>query len=188
MFSSHPRIRKRNFRVSVNDSINCSDHCFRSHNKDGACMETFPHILATEWLLAISISTSLHPLCQDWTWSSPLPGMLSGCHSRWPQATNTLLTFSTSIQDINVVLWIVGPRKTSAGTFKGSLNTFITWPASRQVDVSESPSLQYLPSVKTLTAVHSPSELLTRLEPASALAPPSTNMFLSALCCQQLKP
>ena len=59
MFSSHPRTRKRNSQVSVNDSINCLDHCFRSHNKDGACMETLSYIPATEWLLAISISPSI---------------------------------------------------------------------------------------------------------------------------------
>ena len=36
-------------------------------------METFPYIPATEWLLAISISTSLPPLCQDWTWVLSAP-------------------------------------------------------------------------------------------------------------------
>ena len=61
MFSSHPRIRKRNFRVSVNDSINCSDHCFRSHNKDGACMETFPHIHPGYWMVASHLHLRISP-------------------------------------------------------------------------------------------------------------------------------
>ena len=141
MFPSHPRIRKRNSRVSVNDSINCSDHCFRSHNKDGACMETCPCILATEWLLAISISTSLHPGCQDWTWVLSHPRDPVRMSLKMVTSPQYLLCLhSASNQDNNDMRRVVQEKH------QGSLSTFITSPASRQVAaplVSQSPSPQY---------------------------------------------